>query len=138
MFEEEITTSLLFWSADGRLRTGNNLTCSEIDLVPTVLDLFGIYDATLPIQGTSILRSNHMNVSYSTSFFQDVSQALVMGDQKYIFYPTSGKLLHFDLSADPDEHSSIDFKDETDSARIAILERLKAYKAYQKSLFPAL
>lgn len=138
MYDEEITTPLILWSADHRLKASGPVpVCSEADVAPTILDLLGIFDSDLPIQGNSLLRKPDRDPIYVSSFFQDVSMALIVDNRKYMYFPSSKKLLLFDLESDPDEKSPILLSAQHGLKTSEILTKFQAFDAYQRSQFPA-
>jgi len=137
MYEEEITVPLLLWSADGRMKEGSTPVCSGVDITPTILDLFGAQDSSLPVQGESILRQSGNRPIYVSSFFEDVSKALILDNRKYMYLPSSKKLLRFDLAQDPDEKHPANLSAEQTPETSDILARFEAFDAYQRGQFPA-
>jgi hypothetical protein len=133
MYEEEVTAPLVFWSADRRLRTEGVLTASHIDIAPTVLDLMGLCDSDLAVQGQSLLRADTPGVAYIASFFDGTAQARVEGDWKVIHFPTSGDILSFDLALDPEEQRPAEVGDA--ERRAWLKQQFAAHAAYQRSLF---
>jgi len=132
MHEEEVTSPLIFWAADGRLRTQGVSAARHIDIAPTVLDLMGLHDCELAVQGRSLLRGGVPPVAYVTSFFDGTAQARIEGDGKVIYYPTTGHMLAFDLAVDPKERHGTPVQEPT----LSLLRRqFEAHTAYQRSLF---
>lgn len=132
LYEEETTIPLVFWSADGRLRHGRLPDSRQIDIGPTVADLFGLR-SDVPVQGVSLLRKNPAQPVYMGTFFDDVGLALLEYPDKYIYEPASGRLQHFDLKADPFEREGITLEDPQQKAKV--VQRLSAFRAYQELEF---
>jgi hypothetical protein len=132
LYEEETTVPLVFWSADGRLRQGRIPDSRQIDIGPTIADLFELH-SDVPVQGVSLLRENPAQPVYMSTFFDDVARALVEYPDKYIYEPSSGRLRHFDLSRDPFE---LDGQEVTGTAKkTQVLARLSAFRAYEEVAF---
>ena len=132
LYEEEVTVPLIFWSADGRLRHDAPLVAQQIDVAPTVADLLGLEDGAWRVQGRSLLREGGAPI-YLTTFFEGVGQALIEGSTKYLYEPDSGRLVEFDLAADPAEERPTEVEGAT---RAAVVRRLQAFRAYQRAAFP--
>jgi phosphoglycerol transferase MdoB-like AlkP superfamily enzyme len=132
MYEEEVTSPLIFWSADARLRTPGVRVARHIDITPTVLDLMGLHDCELPVQGRSLLRGDAPAVAWVTSFFDGVAQARIEGDDKVIYHPTTGHMLAFDLALDPNERRGTPVPE---PARGRLRRQFEAHTTYQRSLF---
>lgn len=126
LHEEEVTVPLLFWSSDGRLRNPGVLGARQIDVAPTILDLFGLETDATPVQGESLLRVDGTPRAYLATFFDDVALGVVDFPLKHVYEPGSDRLVRFDLAADASEaHPSI----VDGPARIAEVERLLAFQA---------
>ncbi len=134
LYEEEITVPLLFWSDDGRLRSQEMLVASQVDIPVTLLDLMGLHDESLPVQGVSLLRHEDPYPVYVTSFFADVAQARIVGETKWLYMRGSDKLFSFNLSEDPDERSpvTVPMSDE----RQRLVQAFRGFNAYQRLQFP--
>lgn len=132
MYEEEVTAPLIFWSADRRLATRGVCAARHIDIAPTVLDLMGLHESELKVQGRSLLRGDAPGVAYVTSFFDGTAQARIEGDGKVIYYPTTGHMLAFDLAVDPTERHGTPVQEPT---RSSLQRQFEAHTAYQRSLF---
>ena len=136
MYQEEVTVPLIFWSEDGRLGHHSLSASRQIDIAPTIADLMGIMDAAVPVQGVSILRRHDVSPPiFMATFFDDLGAALVEPPAKikYIYEQSADKLLAFDQEADPLEKSPLDIPTET---RQAVVQRLRAFLAYQRQVFP--
>ena len=102
MYQEEVTVPLVFWSEDGRLGHHVLESSRQIDIAPTIADLMGIMNATVPVQGVSILRRQEAPPAiFMATFFDDLGVALVEPTTKYIYEQSADKLLAFDQEADP-------------------------------------
>ena len=117
LFEEETTIPLVFWSADGRLRQGRIADSRQIDIGPTIADLFNLR-SDVPVQGVSLLRRNAAQPIYMATFFDDVALALLEYPDKYLYEPASGRLQHFDLKSDPFEREGASLDDAQKKAQI--------------------
>ena len=134
MYEEEITVPLVFWSDDGRLAHHFIPTSRQIDIAPTIADLLGMMNSTVPVQGVSLLRRNGPPPAiFASTFFEGVGQALVEGSDKYIYEASQDQLLTFDLERDSNEKSP---KITTGQKKSDIVTRLRAFSAYQELAFP--
>lgn len=130
-YEEEITTPVIFWSSDGRMRDSVPVICRHVDLAPTILDLCGVHDSSYDCQGESLLRYSKPPAIFVSTFFENVSRALIEGSDKYIYWPQSGKVSHFDLVKDPREKAP---QEVTVAKKKEVIDRLNAFSAYQKLL----
>jgi phosphoglycerol transferase MdoB-like AlkP superfamily enzyme len=133
MYEEELAVPLVFWSADGRLRRSGTLVGRQIDIAPTIADLMAIDDPSYQVQGQSLVRQRRPEPLYAGSFFGDVSKAILWGSDKFIYFPSDDRLLHFDLAADPEERRPLRV---SLAKRGEIIRRLQAFDAYQELSFP--
>jgi len=134
MYQEEVTVPLIFWSEDGRLGHHVLRSSRQIDIAPTIADLMGAMDAVVPVQGVSILRRQDTSPPvFMATFFDDLGVALVEPPIKYIYEQSADKLLAFDNAADPLEKSPLVLPPET---QLAVIQRLRAFLAYQKQIFP--
>jgi len=68
-----------------------------------------------------------------STFFEGVGQALVEDSIKYIWEPSADRLLAFDLNLDRNELSP---KIITGEQKNAVVQRLRAFQAYQELAFP--
>jgi glucan phosphoethanolaminetransferase (alkaline phosphatase superfamily) len=100
----------------------SNLPMSNIDIVPTVMDLLGIWNdndlssfrreltgspATLPVDTSRvILMQNYNEVDFNTMF---VGIGLVHGRQKYLLHTRNNMLIEelYDIYSDPSEKNNI-------------------------------
>lgn len=132
LYEEETTVPLVFWSADGRLREGRLPDSRQIDIGPTISDLFELH-SDVPVQGVSLLRERSPQPVYMSTFFDDVGRALIEYPDKYIYDPSSGRLQHFKLDTDPLERDGHEVS--ANAKRAQVIARLSAFHAYEKSAF---
>lgn len=133
VYEVEVTTPLVFWSADGRLRHPGVLTARHLDVAPTVADLFGVTDSHMPVEGGSLLRGAGTKPAYLSTFFDNVQLGVAEGAHKYVYFPGDGRVVRYDLDGDPAERagtvlSGID--------RQGVIERLEAFHAYCRAWRP--
>jgi len=134
MHEEEVTVPLIFWSDDGRLAHYTIPTSQQIDIAPTIADLMGMLHSEVQVQGVSLLRRNGRTPPmFMSTFFEGVGQALVEDSIKYIWEPSADRLLAFDLNLDRNELSP---KIITGEQKNAVVQRLRAFQAYQELAFP--
>lgn len=134
LYEEETTVPLVLWSADGALRHDGVLEARHVDVAPTIADLMGVAGSDVPVQGTSLLRGEPgPRPVYLASFFDDVGYGLVEGSVKYLYTPSGGQLVRFDLRGDPLERAP---EPVTGPERERIVQRLTAFAAYQRVAFP--
>jgi hypothetical protein len=131
MYEEDVAVPLVFWSEDGRLRYDRALVARQIDIAPSIADLLGIDDDKYLLQGCSVFRKNADEPIYISSFFDNVSSAIVTGEQKFIWYPSQDQLIQFDLHADSAERGGIKAGDAICQKET---HRLRAFIAYQKQM----
>jgi arylsulfatase A-like enzyme len=132
LYEEEIAVPLVFWSSDGRLRHPDTLVARQVDIAPTVADLMGLENPDFETQGVSLLRTTTCPPVYVGTFFEAVSQALVIDRTKYMFWPSSDRLVRFDLARDPAEVAPMDVHG---PERRDILKRLHAAEAYERRIW---
>ena len=132
LYEEEMTVPLVFWSADGRLKDPRPLDAAQIDVAPTIADLCGASDPACLVQGQSVLRmAEGERDYYMSSFFDDVSMARLLGDEKIIVWPGSRQAKRFDLASDPDERHGVTLEGDELERRVAPLEAFKAWQAIE-------
>jgi hypothetical protein len=132
MYEEEMTVPLVFWSADGRLKDPRPLDAAQVDVAPTIADLCGASDPGCLVQGESLLRRpDGARPRYMSSFFDDVSCARLVGDDKLIFWPAGRQARRFDLASDPKEEHGLLLDTGEFERLIAPLEAFRAYQALQ-------
>lgn len=132
MYEEEMTVPLVFWSADGRLKDPRPLDAAQVDVAPTIADLFGASDPGFLVQGESLLRPRDgARARYMSSFFDDVACARLVGDDKIIFWPAGRQARRFDLAADPKEERGLLLDTSEFERLVAPLESFRAYQALQ-------
>jgi arylsulfatase A-like enzyme len=129
--EEEVVVPLVFWSADGRLRHSGVVEGRQIDVAPTILDLFGLTDDATLVQGDSLLRAAGRAV-YLSTFFDDLALGLVEAGLKYVYEPATDEIRAYDLTADPDEARPRVVHGEQ---KRDIVRRLRAFQAYQRETF---
>jgi sulfatase-like protein len=132
LYEEEMTVPLVFWSADGRLKDPRPLDAAQVDVAPTVADLCGASDPGYGVQGRSLLREGDGGRDYfMASFFDDVSCARLLGNEKIIYWPGSRQARRFDLAADPGEEHGATLEGAELERQVAPLEAFKAYQAIE-------
>jgi hypothetical protein len=131
MYEEEISVPLLFWSADGRLRTEGVQRARQIDIAPTVADLMGVREAAWPVQGVSIAGRNSRDTAYCASFFAGISRCIMTGSQKWVYF-SGTRPVAYDLDSDPGEKHG---RPLTDAEAADGQRRLDAFEAYERGLF---
>lgn len=116
--------------------------CSNVDLVPTVLELLGL-DAPIPLAGRSLASAllggragdPERPIYARQSAFGWASDCLVIANRKYLRHFHKDGALHarriFDLEADPDETRSLgsDFGAAEESLRAAARQRKPSYAA---------
>lgn len=133
LYDEEVTVPLVLWSTDGRLDHEGVVAGRQIDVAPTVLDLFGATSATISIQGVSLLRPGPPPPAYFSTFYDDLAIGLREGASKYILEIPADRLLHFDLASDPEERDPLPV---SASSREAVVARLRAFQAFQRAAHP--
>jgi hypothetical protein len=132
MYDEEVAVPLVFWSEDGRLGHHVLPYSRQIDIMPTIADLMGAMNATVAVQGVSLLRQRNSQPDFMATFFDDLGAALVEPPFTYIYEQSSGKLLAFDNEHDPLEESPLSLSSERQQA---VIQRIRAFLAYQKQAF---
>jgi membrane-anchored protein YejM (alkaline phosphatase superfamily) len=132
VYEEEVAVPLVFWTADGSLDLGRLPDCRQIDIAPTIADLFGI-SGDLPVQGESLLRLRAPPAIFMSTFFDGSALALLEPPLKFIYEPASEQLARFDLSVDPLERQGTAVQQPRE--RQAVIRRLQAFQAYQRAAF---
>src|SRR5690606_19667298 len=89
VYEEEVAVPAIFWSADRRLQHDETLVSRQIDLAPTILDLFGYHEMDTPVQGLSLLRRECPPPVYFSTFFDNVALGLLEYPNKYVYEPAN-------------------------------------------------
>lgn len=132
MHEEEVTVPLIFW-ANGKVLSKNTSTTShQIDIIPTIADFFGVTDSSLNVQGVSLLREQGKRVFFMSTFFDELSSALVDHPHKYIYEYSPDTITKYNIEDDPHEKSpQAVLGNEFNS----IKKRLLSYNLYQKTIF---
>lgn len=109
MYEEEITVPLIFWSKDNRLK---NITLRkqvrQIDIAPTIAELSGINaNKNYILQGVSLIKHDDIEPPiFVSTFFANISQAIVQNDTKIMLNNGDSKITNFDLQNDKAESNS--------------------------------
>lgn len=132
IYDEEVAVPAIYWSLDGRLQHHETLVGRQIDVAPTILDLFGLDGDPTPVQGVSMLRSERPLPMYLSTFFDDVALGLLEYPNKFIYEPASDQLLHFDLVADPLEAHAAAIEG---SHKRDLVARMRAFQRHQSSVF---
>ncbi|WP_375379849.1 LTA synthase family protein [Pseudomonas hormoni] len=132
MHEEEVTVPLIFW-ANGKILPKNTSTTShQTDIAPTIADFFGVTDSPLNIQGVSLLREQGNRVFFMSTFFDELSSALVEYPHKYIYEYSQDAITKYNIEDDPQEKTpQTILGNEFDT----IKNRLLSYNLYQKAVF---
>ncbi len=133
LYEEEVTVPLVFWSRDGRLSDPVTRVGLQIDVAPTILDLFGVTRSGPMLQGQSLLRVERPERVYLSTFYEDLMLGIVDYPTKYLYEVATGRVVKFDLVADPEERSSLEV---SGKARSEVVEALERFKAHQLRAFP--
>ena len=109
MYEEEITVPLIFWSKDNRLK---NIILRkqvrQIDIAPTIAELLGINaNKNYILQGVSLIKHDDIEPPiFVSTFFANISQAIVQNDTKIMLNNGDSKITNFDLQNDQAESYS--------------------------------
>ena len=135
MYEEEVSVPLIFWASSQRLATSDFMLSQQIDIVPTIADLFDITDSELNIQGRSLLRQQGERSFFMSTFFSGLSSAIVEFPHKYIYEHSSNIVKKFNLEFDPQEEHPITISNEESDY---IKGRLLSFDSYQKQYFDKL
>ena len=100
------------------------LTCSQVDVAPTLLSLMG-YDITMAqFDGEDMLNAKPDNRRhYFSSWYPGSPMGYVQGNEKVVYWPAMEKMFSYDLEKDPKENSPIAVTD--NDFRIAKFEILK-------------
>ena len=132
VYEEEVAVPLVFWTADGALDLGRLPDCRQIDIAPTIADLFGL-GGDLPIQGESLLRLRKAPAIYMSTFFDGSALALLEPPLKFIYEPATERLVRYDLSVDPLERRGTAVGHPSEAQ--AVIGKLRAFQAYHRGAF---
>jgi phosphoglycerol transferase MdoB-like AlkP superfamily enzyme len=132
VYEEEVAVPLLFWSKDGSLDLGRLPDCRQVDIAPTLADLFGL-GGEMPVQGESLLRLSRAPAIFMSTFFDASALALLEPPVKFMYEPATDRLVRFDLSLDPLERRGTSVVDP--GRKQAVVERLRAFQDYQRAAF---
>ncbi len=133
LHEEEVVVPLFFWSRDGRMASPGPVDCRQIDVTPTILDLFGEFASDSSVQGESLLRADGPAPVYLSTFFDDLALGLVAHPMKYVYEPGTDHLVAFDLASDPLESVPVDYEGE---GKADLVRRLREFQAHQRAAFP--
>lgn len=132
MYEEEVTVPLIFWSKGKALPKNTSMLSQQTDIAPTVADFFGVTDAPINVQGVSLLREQEKRVFFMSTFFDQLSSALVEHPYKYIYEYSPDTVRKYNIETDPQEKNPQPvLGDEFNT----IKNRLLSYNLYQKNLF---
>lgn len=132
MHEEEVTVPLIFW-ANGKILPKNTSTTShQTDIAPTIADFFGVADSSLNVQGVSLLREQGKRVFFMSTFFDELSSALVDHPYKYIYEYSPDTIAKYNLEDDPQEKAP---QAVLGNEFNTIKNRLISYNVYQKIFF---
>ena len=132
MYEEEVTVPLVFWAADKKLTKNTFKESQQIDIAPTIADLFKLLDSDLKTQGKSLLREQGKRAFFMSTFFSGLSSAIVEYPYKYIYEEGAKSVNKFNLQIDPQEVSPVII---TGKEFDLVKNRLSAYHLYQKTIF---
>jgi glucan phosphoethanolaminetransferase (alkaline phosphatase superfamily) len=132
MHEEEVTVPLIFWANGKVLARTTSTTSQQTDIVPTIADLFGMTDSQLDVQGVSLLREQGKRTFFMSTFFDQLSSALVEHPDKYIYDYSSDSVTKYNIESDPQEKSPQIVQDAEFNS---IKKRLLSYNEYQKAVF---
>ncbi|UVK82076.1 sulfatase-like hydrolase/transferase [Pseudomonas sichuanensis] len=132
MHEEEVTVPLIFWAKGKTLAKPISTTSQQTDIAPTIADFFAVADAPFNVQGISLLRDHGKRVFYMSTFFDQLSSALVEHPYKYIYEYSPDTLVRYHLEDDPQEKNPQPVEGD---AFTTLKNRLLSYDAYQKALF---
>ena len=116
-FEENLRIPLLI-VAPGRLRQGLVIddVCSQLDLLPTVMDVFGLTGRNHAI-GSSLVRRVPERVAYFNNPFVRRSLGLRHEDFKHVSKVDVGTSALYDLASDPREEHDVADRDPERAAR---------------------
>lgn len=132
MHEEEVTVPLIFWANGKTLPKNTSTTSHQTDIAPTIADFFGVTDSSLNIQGASLLREQGKRVFFMSTFFDELSSALVEHPHKYIYEYSLDTITKYNIEVDPQEKTP---QPVLGNEFNTIKNRLLSYNAYQKTLF---
>jgi len=107
LYEENVHTPLLIL-APGRLEKSVVIDdiAGQIDLLPTVMDLFGMTGLNHAI-GTSLVRRVEGRVAYFNNPFSIRYQGMRQSNRKYLFSPGSQTSSLYQLDTDADEQNDL-------------------------------
>jgi len=95
----------------------------------------GAMEAKIPVQGISLLRQqNPPPPAFMSTFFDGLGLALYEPPYKYILEPSTNSLTAFNDMNDPFEKSPVVVSEEK---KREVIERIRAFSAYQESVFSA-
>jgi len=132
MYEEEVTVPLIFWTNNNGLAKNSFRLSQQIDIIPTIADLFNMLDSNVNVQGKSLLRNQGERTFFMSTFFNELSSALVEHPFKYIYEFNSDVVKKYDLELDPLEEKAIYISDEESNS---IKNRLESFHLYQRGIF---
>jgi arylsulfatase A-like enzyme len=114
------------------LSKNTSTTSHQTDIIPTIADFFGVTDSSLNVQGVSLLREQGKRVFFMSTFFDELSSALVDHPNKYIYEYSPDTITKYNIEDDPHEKSpQAVLGNEFNS----IKKRLLSYNLYQKTIF---
>ncbi len=107
LYEENLRIPLLI-VAPGRIKQPQAIDCvgSQVDLVPTVMDVFGMQGLNHAV-GTTLVRRVPDRAAFFNNPFAMQYQGLRRGDHKYIFNLRANRSSLYLLDADPHEQHDV-------------------------------
>ncbi len=128
LYEENIRIPLLIY-AEGRMKNPCRIEApaSQVDLVPTVMDLFNLHGFNLSI-GHSLVRKAHERRIFFHNPYVFRNFGCRRGRYKFVYTQLSREVELYDLKDDPDEQHNIAGRE-----RQRVQEDLAAVKEYYRA-----
>jgi arylsulfatase A-like enzyme len=105
-FEEGVGIPLLLWGPGLGIAPGRDTALrSQLDVLPTVLDLVGQWSGNLP--GRSLLGSSGHEVVFSSCWYSDYCMTMRQGSDSWIYWYGRRATQLFDLDQDPDQERDL-------------------------------
>ncbi|MCB9850179.1 MAG: LTA synthase family protein [Phycisphaerales bacterium] len=117
---------LLRWP--GHIDPGTQVTwpCSQMDVTPTLLSLLGIGIDDAGFEGRNALTpAEPQRRLYFSSWFEDSPEGFIEGNQKYVYWPYTDRVVVFDLDQDPHELTPRDLEGNAKTNAIADITEWK-------------
>jgi arylsulfatase A-like enzyme len=127
-YEEVIRVPwLMRWP--GRLAGGQRISwpCSQMDVTPTILRVLGCDIGEAGFDGRDALQPGPQDRRlFFSSWFEDSPEGFLQGRHKIVYWPYTGRLVRFDLDADPGELTPTDITGHEKGAHVEAIADWKA------------